>query len=92
LEPAGFISKLQCPVLAINGTLDMVVRCDENLNAIKTALQTGGNKNFEIVPVKDLNHLFQKTTAGPIVTYDKISETLNQEVLVKVADWINALK
>ena len=92
LEPTQFISKLQCPVLAMNGSLDMVVRCDENLKAIEGALQAGGNKHFEIAPMKDLNHFFQKTTAGPIVPYEKIDETFNPVALKKVSDWINGLK
>ncbi|MBW4890943.1 alpha/beta hydrolase [Mucilaginibacter sp. HMF5004] len=92
LEPVVFISKLQCPVLAINGTLDMVVRSEENLNAIKGALQAGGNKHFEVTPITNLNHLFQTTKPGPIVTYDKISETFSPVALAKVSDWINGLK
>ncbi len=92
LEPTIFISKLQCSVLAINGTLDMVVRCDENLKAIQGALQAGGNKHFEIVPLPNLNHLFQTTKPGPVVTYDKIGETFSPIALTKISDWINALK
>lgn len=87
--PADYLSKLKCPVLALNGTLDLQVSAKSNLPAIKTALTKSGNKHFEIVPMAGLNHLFQKAITGNVDEYEKIEETMNPAVLTKVTSWIN---
>lgn len=89
--PADYLSKLRCPVLALNGTVDTQVSAKSNLPAIKTALTKSGNKHFEIVPMTGLNHLFQKAVTGNLDEYAKIEETINPAVLVKVSTWINQL-
>uniref|UniRef100_UPI0025E4D997 alpha/beta hydrolase family protein n=1 Tax=Algoriphagus sp. TaxID=1872435 RepID=UPI0025E4D997 len=45
-NPAPTLEKVSCPVLAINGSMDLQVPAKENLEAIKTALQRGGNENI----------------------------------------------
>jgi pimeloyl-ACP methyl ester carboxylesterase len=90
-DPADYLSKVKCPVLAINGTLDMQVNSDANLNGIKSSLIKGGNKKFEIVPLTGLNHLLQKATTGSPKEYGEITETVNPAALKKVSDWINKL-
>jgi fermentation-respiration switch protein FrsA (DUF1100 family) len=90
-NPADYLTKVKCPVLAINGTLDMQVSSEANLNGIKTSLLKGGNKKFEIVPIPGLNHMFQKATTGSVSEYAQISETVSLIALQKVSDWINKL-
>ena len=90
-NPADYLIKIKCPVLAINGTLDMQVNSDANLNGIKTSLIKAGNNKFEIVPLVGLNHLLQKATTGSVNEYAQISETVNPVALQKVAQWINKL-
>jgi pimeloyl-ACP methyl ester carboxylesterase len=90
-NPADYLTKVKCPVLAINGTLDMQVNSDANLNGIKTSLLKAGNKKFEIVPIPGLNHLLQKATTGSLSEYAEISETVNPIALEKVSNWINKL-
>jgi uncharacterized protein len=90
-DPAVYLTQTKCPVLALNGTLDMQVRSTANLAAIKECLQKGGNKNVEIMPLDNLNHLFQKAGTGSVEEYSQISETVNPVALQKVAGWINKL-
>ncbi|MFA4866845.1 MAG: alpha/beta hydrolase [Pedobacter sp.] len=90
-DPAEYLTKVQCPVLAINGKLDYQVSAKENLAAIKAGLEKAGNKNFEIVPMEGLNHLFQKAITGYGAEYEKIEETINPAVLHKIATWINSI-
>lgn len=90
-NPSVYLSKIKCPVLALNGTLDMQVQSSSNLAAIKTALLKAGNTKFEIVPLTGLNHLFQQATTGGANEYPQIEETVNPVALKKVADWINHL-
>jgi hypothetical protein len=77
LKPADYLVKVKCPVLALNGTKDLVVNCQANLTGISKALGQGGNKRYKIVPLKGLNHLFQKANTGNKTEYAQISETIN---------------
>ena len=90
-NPADYLTKIRCPVLAVNGTLDSQVTSEENLKGIKTSLIKAGNRKFEIVPLSGLNHLLQKATTGSVGEYGQISETVNPIALQKVSDWINRL-
>ncbi len=90
--PADYLGKVKCPVLALNGTLDKQVSCKENLDGIDAALKKGKNKNFEIVPLQGLNHLFQKAETGDPGEYGNIEETVNPVALNKVTEWLGKLK
>jgi uncharacterized protein len=88
LEPADYLSKVSSPVLALNGTLDLQVAHDQNLQAIETALQKGGNTSYRMVALKELNHMFQKAQTGTIDEYGMIEETFNQEALELMSTWL----
>lgn len=60
----------------------------ENLRAIKKALKAGVNKNFKIVELPDLNHLFQAAATGEISEYNKIEETMSPAALQIIGNWI----
>ncbi len=87
-DPAGDLRKVKCPVLALNGTLDMQVRAGANLPLIKNALESGGNKSVEIRSLPGLNHLFQHAVTGNPNEYAKIQETLAPEALNFIRDWL----
>jgi pimeloyl-ACP methyl ester carboxylesterase len=90
-NPADYLTQIKCPVLALNGTLDMQVSCEPNLAAIKANLQKAGNKKFEIVPLTGLNHLLQQAKTGGPSEYGESVETVNPVALQKVASWVNQL-
>lgn len=90
-DPSIYLTKVKCPVLALNGTLDFQVNCTANLAGIKAGLQKAGNKEFEIVPMEGLNHLFQKANTGAETEYVKIEETLNPAALQKISTWIKGI-
>lgn len=87
-DPADYLTKVKCPVLAVNGELDLQVTAKENLEGIKKSLEKAGNKNVTIKEFKGLNHLFQKTETGAPSEYAKLEETFNQETMKFVSDWI----
>ena len=74
--------------MAINGDKDLQVDSKANLNGIETALKAGGNKDFKIVEMPNMNHLFQTTTNGSIAEYGQLEETFSPEVLELMKDWI----
>ncbi len=87
-DPADYLKKVECPVLAMDGTKDLQVPAASNLAAIKKALTQGGNKRVTTKIFPDLNHLFQKAKTGLPIEYGKIEQTFSPEVLEYMGDWI----
>jgi hypothetical protein len=87
-DPANALSRVPCPVLAINGEKDLQVPPKLNLPAIRKALEAGGNKNVEVLELPGLNHLFQTAKTGSPSEYGQIEETMSPVALEKIAGWI----
>ena len=87
-DPAPAIAELKCPVLAMNGTLDLQVSAKQNLPAIENAiLATGGN--ITVVELDGLNHLFQPAHLGLVSEYSAIETTFDAKALRIMSDWIS---
>jgi hypothetical protein len=52
-------------------------------------LTEGGNKDFEMIEIEGLNHLFQKCETGSLGEYVTIQETFNPLALKTIGDWIS---
>jgi pimeloyl-ACP methyl ester carboxylesterase len=78
---------VQCPVLALNGSLDHQVPARENLAGIVAALRAGGNEKVESAELPSLNHLFQSAKTGAEDEYSMIDETLAPLVLQRIAQF-----
>ncbi|UCC41730.1 MAG: alpha/beta hydrolase [Candidatus Aminicenantes bacterium] len=87
-DPGTALQKVACPVLAVNGEKDVQVTPKENLQAIIRALKAGGNKNYTVKELPDLNHLLQTAETGNISEYFKIEETMSPTALQIIGDWI----
>ena len=87
-DPYPALTKVKCPVLAMIGEKDLQVPAKENLAAIKKALTEGGNKNFRVLEMKNLNHLFQNCTTGSVSEYGKIEETIAPAAMDTIKNWI----
>ena len=87
-DPAEYLSKLSCPVLALNGEKDIQVSAKQNLNAIKKALEKSSSKNFKTIEMPGLNHLFQHCKTCTVDEYAELEETFDTETLDIIEDWI----
>lgn len=87
-DPRPTLTKVRCPVLAINGEKDLQVPAKENLNEIRKALEAGGNRDVKVVVFPGVNHLFQPCKTGSPGEYGTIETTIAPEVLKTLADWI----
>ncbi len=87
-DPMEYLSKIKCPLLAINGQLDMQVSAKENLEAIEKAMIFSGNSKYTITEIPGVNHLFQTATTGSPNEYSKIEETISPIVLEQISNWI----
>jgi fermentation-respiration switch protein FrsA (DUF1100 family) len=82
--------KVHVPVLAINGGKDLQVPPKEDLDGIEQALKDGGNRDYKVVLLPGLNHLFQTSRTGAPSEYAEIEETIAPIALQTVGDWIVA--
>ncbi len=87
-NPIDNLTEVKCPLLALNGSLDLQVPSKENLNAIERAMIFGGNSHYSIEEIPGVNHLFQTATTGAPSEYSKIEETISPLVLEKLTSWI----
>lgn len=87
-DPKPTLEKVKVPVLAINGENDLQVPPKQNLPVIEEALKEGGNKDFKVVEIPKLNHLFQTSETGSPMEYQKIEETISPKALEIITNWI----
>jgi len=87
-NPSPTLEKVKCPVLAINGEKDLQVPAKVNLDAIKKALEKGGNKNVTTKELPNLNHLFQECKIGLPSEYATIEQTFSPIALEEISSWI----
>lgn len=88
IDPALYLEKVNVPVLALVGEKDLQVPPKENLDLIEAALKKGGNKNYTVVLLPGLNHLFQTSKTGLPSEYGEIEETISPTALQTISDWI----
>lgn len=85
-NPADYLSKVKIPVLAINGTKDVMVNCRQNLDNVRKYLKH--NKNVTTVELEGLNHLLLPCKKGTPDEYAKISAPVSAEALEVIFSWI----
>lgn len=88
-DPAETVRKIKCPVMAINGSLDMQVPAQANLDVLRKLLPA--NKKHLIKEYPSLNHLLQTCTEQTSMQYEEIEETISPQVLEDIAKWITTL-
>lgn len=88
-EPAKYLKKVKCPVLAINGDKDLQVAGKVNLEGIEKAL--ANNKKVKTVLMPNLNHLFQTSETGAIDEYIKLEETFSPKAMELILQWMKDL-
>ena len=91
-DPAPVIKQIKCPALFLNGDKDSQVMAASNIPVIRALLsdnekhQLPDNQVIKVYP--GLNHLFQHCTTGMPAEYGSIEETISEEVLHDIAEWI----
>lgn len=89
-NPPRNLRTIKCPVLALNGSKDLLVAAEPNLKSIEKALKTGGNRDVTVRELPGLNHLFQTAPTGAVTEYDQIEETFSPTALRAIGDWVLA--
>lgn len=87
LDPAEYLPRVKCPMLAINGDRDCQVLAKPNLQRIKALCP-----HADCRTLPGLNHLFQHSTTGSPDEYILIEKSFAPEALKLLADWILKIK
>lgn len=88
LDNRKMIMSIKCPVLALYGELDKQVSADENMGFVEDALVKGKCKEFEVIKMSGLNHMFQTAITGSEYEYFRIEETFSPHALILIEEWI----
>ena len=86
-DPAPTLAAVECPVLAMNGTLDTQVSSTQNLPVIEETITNAGG-DVTIIELEGLNHLFQKATTGAVAEYGQIETTFEPIALEALGQWL----
>ena len=87
LDPAEYLPRVKCPILALNGCKDCQVLCEPNLKRIEELTEG----RAAIIQLRWLNHLFQHCTTGSPDEYILTEETFDPYTMTTIADWILSL-
>lgn len=85
MDPADYLPKVKCPILALSGSKDCQVIPIPNLDAIRR-LAKNAKLTTHLFP--DKNHLFQTCTTGDVEEYSTLPEDIAPDVLELMARWI----
>ena len=88
-DPASYIQKLHCKVLALDGSRDLQVIPGPNLEAIRAALKKSKSPEYEIKELPGLNHLFQKCQTCSVQEYGQLEETFDPSALDAIGNWLD---
>ncbi len=91
-DPAPAIREVTIPALILNGTLDKQVVSSQSLPVFRQIAKERGRDNMKIVELEGLNHLFQHAKTGLPTEYGTIEETISEEVLKLMLDFVNSIK
>lgn len=84
LDPAKYLPKVKCPVLALNGLWDFQVDATQNLEVARVAIPTATVKYYD-----GLNHMFQPAPSRQAsLNYGAIETTISEQVLKDMVEWI----
>ncbi len=85
-DPAAVLARIDAPVLALNGSLDVQVAPAQNLAAFRAGLKH--NPDVTAIELPGVNHMFQTATSGARGEYRDIEETIAPAVLELISDWL----
>ncbi len=88
LDGGMVLEDVEVPVLALTGTKDRTNLPEQNLPAIRAALERGGNPDFQVSEIADLNHVFQTAVEGGLAEYGRLEESFSPVAMELIGTWI----
>ena len=87
-NPQPYLEKLDCKVLALNGSKDVQVIAASNLKGIKQSLQKSKSPKYDVIEIPGLNHLFQSCIRCNPSEYNDLEESFSPVALEMMGNWL----
>ncbi len=87
-DPAPVLEAIKVPVLAMVGERDLTTSPGKIFPVLRRAFETSGHKDYMMVELPHLNHVFQTCETGALSEYATIKETMSPSALKTISDWI----
>ena len=87
-NPQPYLEKLDCKVLALNGSKDVQVIAATNLKGIKQSLQKSKSPEYDVIEIPGLNHLFQTCIVCNPAEYIVLEESFSPRALDTMENWL----
>lgn len=87
-NPVTEIRKIKIPALALYGSNDTQVPPKYHFHPVKEALEKSKSKDYDVILLEGLNHLFQESKTGSISEYAQIEQTFAPQALEIISTWI----
>lgn len=87
-DPASDWIRTRCPVLAVFGEKDLQVPAFQNAPVMEQLLSSRPGKTYSILEYESLNHMLQHAETGNISEYGTIEETISEEILLEMLQFI----
>jgi len=87
LSPSQFWRKVTCPVLILQGELDLQV-IESNGTSLRDILRATGNREVSLNILPEHNHAFQRAKTGLPAEYGVIRETISMQALNQISNWL----
>ena len=90
IDPAKYIARMRCPLLAIGGEKDCQVPAIENLQAIADVCQRN-NIPYNVTLLTGINHLGQMSETDSVDEYATLGQAPDDKVLENLVNWLNTI-
>ena len=87
-DPMTDLTRVRCPILAINGSKDTQVEAPDNIPLIAEAAKRSHNPDCTTLVLPGLNHLLQRADTGDLTEYLTLDETISPAALQTIGDWM----
>lgn len=88
-DPAPVLKDLSIPVLALYGEKDIQVVAEPNQKGMEDALSKSKSKDYKVIVIPGVNHLFQECTQCTVQEYGNLDQTIAPKVLNTISDWMD---
>ncbi len=89
-DPTAVLKRIKIPVLVMNGDRDWIVTPQKAFPVLEQCLKEAGNKDYTMLELPNINHMFQSCNTGALMEYATIEETISPSALKAMSEWILA--